>query len=83
VVGVIILGVLAVLFVILILVLSGQPENQGPGLGHNSPYPDTVLGPSPLRPRLGTPESLESHMGVDWVDQDLQRERRRDPEGDG
>ena len=82
-IGLIILGVLAVLFVVLLWARSGQPGNEGASLGHNSPYPDSVMGPSPLRPRLGTPESLVSHRGVDWEDEELQREELHHHRSDG
>lgn len=42
-VALIIIAVLAVLFVALLWVKSGQPENQGSSLGHNSPYPQLGL----------------------------------------
>jgi hypothetical protein len=73
VIGVIIIAVLAVLFVVLLWVRSAGPGNAGESLGHNSPYPDSVFGPSVLRPPLGSPESLESHADPDWVDRELQR----------
>jgi hypothetical protein len=79
--GVIVIAVLAVLFVILIWVRSGQPGNEGESLGDNLPYPDTVFGPSWMKPRAGTPESLESHEGANWVDEELRRERHRDRTG--
>jgi hypothetical protein len=50
-------------------------------LGDNLPYPETVFGPSWVRPRPGTPESLESHEGANWVDEELERERDRDRTG--
>jgi hypothetical protein len=77
VIGVIVIAVLAVLFVVLIWVRSGQPGNEGESLGDNLPYPGTVFGPSWMKPRPGTLESLESHEGANWVDEELRRERRR------
>ncbi len=75
-VALIIIAVLAVLFVALLWVKSGQPENQGSSLGHNSPYPDSVFGPSLTRPPLGSPESLDSHDGTDWAGEEFERQRR-------
>jgi hypothetical protein len=84
VVGLIILAVLGVLFIVLLWVKVGQPENQGASLGHNSPWPDSVFVPPPgVRPPLGSPESLESHAGSDWVDAKLRQERRRHRHGGG
>jgi hypothetical protein len=77
VIGVLIIAVLAVLFVILIWVRSGQPGNEGESLGDNLPYPDTVFGPSWMKPRPGTPESLDSHEDANWADEELRRERHR------
>jgi hypothetical protein len=77
VIGVLIIAVLAVLFVILIWVRSGQPGNEGESLGDNLPYPDRVFGPSWMKPRPGTPESLGSHEGANWADEELRRERHR------
>jgi hypothetical protein len=77
VIGVLIIAVLAVLFVILIWVRSGQPGNEGESLGDNLPYPDTVFGPSWMKPRSGTRESLDSHEGANWADEELRRERHR------
>jgi hypothetical protein len=77
VIGVLIIAVLAVLFVILIWVRSGQPGNEGESLGDNLPYPDTVFGPSWMKPRPGTRESLDSHEGANWADEELRRERHR------
>jgi hypothetical protein len=78
VIGVIIIAVLAVFFVALIWVRSGGPDDEVASLGDNLPYPETVFGPSWVRPRPGTPESLESHEGANWVDEELERERDRD-----
>ena len=50
-------------------------------LGDNLPYPETVFGPSWVKPRPGTPESLERHEGANWVDEELDRERHRDRPG--
>jgi hypothetical protein len=50
-------------------------------LGDNLPYPETVFGPSWVKPRPGTPESLESHEGANWVDEELDRERHQDRTG--
>ena len=77
-IGVIIIAVLAVFFVALIWVRSGGPDDEVASLGDNLPYPETVFGPSWVRPRPGTPESLESHEGANWVDEELERERDRD-----
>ena len=75
-IALIVIAVLAVLFVVLLWVKSGQPENQGASLGHNSPYPELGLRPLADRPPLGSPESLESHDGTDWVGDELERQRR-------
>ena len=72
----IIMAVLAVLFVVLLWVTSGQPHKEGASLGHTSPYPDSVFGPSVMRPPLGSPESLESHNGTDWSGEEFERQRR-------
>ncbi len=80
-IGVIIIAVLAVFFVALIWVRSGGPDDEVASLGDNLPYPETVFGPSWVRPRPGTPESLESHEGANWVDEELERERDRDRTG--
>jgi hypothetical protein len=80
--GIIIIAVLAAGFVVLLWVKSAGPGNDGAALGHNSPYPDAVFGPSVLRPPLGSPESLESHADLEWVDRELERsEHRRHPGG--
>ena len=75
-IALIIIALLAVLFVVLLWVKSGQPENEGASLGHTSPYPDSVFGPSVLRPPLGSRESLESHDGADWVGEEFGRRQR-------
>ncbi|MGP8162065.1 MAG: hypothetical protein ACLQGJ_12745 [Candidatus Dormibacteria bacterium] len=80
-IALIVIAVLAVLFVVLLWVKSGQPENEGASLGHNSPLPDSVFGPSVLRPPLGSPETLESDAGTDWVDAELRHEQRRPRHG--
>jgi len=76
VIALIITALLAVLFVVLLWFKSGQPENEGASLGHTSPYPDSVFGLSVMRPPLGSPESLESHDGTDWVGDEFERQRR-------
>jgi hypothetical protein len=81
VIGVIIIAVLAVLFVTLLWVRSGRPDDEVASLGDNLPYPETVFGPSWVKPRPGTPESLERHEGANWVDEELDRERHRDRTG--
>jgi len=63
VIGVIIIAVLAVFFVALIWVRSGGPDDEVASLGDNLPYPETVFWALVVRPRPGTPESLESHEG--------------------
>jgi hypothetical protein len=73
VIALIIIAALAVLFVVLIWVKSEHPENEEASLGHNSPWPDSVFGPSVLRPQLGSPETLESHSDPEWVDAELRR----------
>ena len=80
-IGVIIIAVLAVFFVALIWVRSGGPDDEVASLGDNLPYPETVFGPSWVRPRPGTPESLVSPEGANWVDEELERERDRDRTG--
>ncbi len=77
-VGIIIIAVLAVGFVVLLWVRSGQPGNEGESLGNNMPYPRSVFGPSWLEPPAGTPGSLDSHAGTNWADEELHRERHRD-----
>jgi hypothetical protein len=77
VITVIVLSVLAVAFVVLLWVRSAGPENQGAELGHNSPWPDSVFIPPADRPRLGSPETLESHEDPNWVDNQVRRARRR------
>jgi hypothetical protein len=76
VIGVIIIAGLALVFVALVWARSGQPKNEGASLGHNAPWPDSVLGPSVHNPPLGTPESLESHADTNWVDHELREQRR-------
>ncbi len=76
VIGLIVIAVLAVLFVVLLCAKAVQPENEGSGLGHNSPYPDSVFGPSVMRPPLGSAESLESHDGTDWAGEEFERQPR-------
>jgi hypothetical protein len=81
VIALIIIAVLALLFVALLWARSGQPENEGASLGHNAPYPDSVLGPSVLRPPLGSPESLESDSDPDSADAEPQGPEGRQPRG--
>jgi hypothetical protein len=78
VIGVIIIAVLAVGFVVLLWVRSAGAGNEGESLGNNMPYPREVFGPSRSEPPAGTPESLESHHGAEWADDELRRERHQD-----